>query len=318
MKRRLSPPLVSLLAGALILGLLIPNQSKAALSLPGPVVTTQWLADHSDQVTVLDVRKQQSFSRGGFIPGAVFVPFERLTQTRTVEGLSLRLMVPDRPTWEKLLSESGVSTDDLVVITGLGEQWLDLARVVRLYWSMKQHGHQAVAILEGGNARWQVEQRGVSDQSRTPLRTRYKSSQPSTNLVVGMVEVEKAALTSEVQLVDVRALKFYTGDQRYEAVVPPQGVGHIPGALNLPIQLLLDRVDGAVWFQHPDDMVEMADMMDVDLTRPTILYCDTGNYAGLAWFVLHERLNNQEARLFDGSMHQWSRANKPVRQGEEP
>ncbi|MBF0447419.1 MAG: hypothetical protein HQL67_04385 [Magnetococcales bacterium] len=59
-------------------------------------------------------------------------------------------------------------------------------------------------------------------------------------------------------------------------------------------------------------------MADIDLNRPTILYCDVGNYASLGWFAIHERLNNRNAQLFDGSMNQWSAFDQPVGHGEEP
>ena len=45
----------------------------------------------------------------------------------------------------------------------------------------------------------------------------------------------------------------------------------------------------------------------MDLGAPTIAYCNTGVTASLGWFALHELLGNQETRLYDGSMHAWSK-----------
>ena len=43
-------------------------------------------------------------------------------------------------------------------------------------------------------------------------------------------------------------------------------------------------------------------------TGKTINYCNTGVLASLGWFVLHELEGNQQAQLYDGSMHAWSTA----------
>lgn len=85
------------LAGALFCVLALLSATVSALQVPGPLVDTQWLHNHLDQVVVLDVRKDvKSFAKqdkkvgavnpcgvaprkgprkvAGHIPGAVLVP----------------------------------------------------------------------------------------------------------------------------------------------------------------------------------------------------------------------------------------------------
>ncbi len=72
-------------------------------------------------------------------------------------------------------------------------------------------------------------------------------------------------------------------------------------------------------FRNAETIREEADMLDVNVDQPSIIYCDVGNYGSLAWFVLHELLGNHSVRLFDGSMYQWTLDSKRgVKIGDEP
>jgi thiosulfate/3-mercaptopyruvate sulfurtransferase len=157
----------------------IPSSLGAALSLPGPLVSSQWVADHLEHVVVLDVRKLKADSgksakEEGFIPGAVLLAFQQVTQSMTQNAHHLKSMTLERFAFAKLMAQSGVKNHDIVIITGPGKRLNDLVYVTRLYWSLKYYGHDAVAILDGGNALWQAGGRSISAQGRTPTATRYK------------------------------------------------------------------------------------------------------------------------------------------------
>jgi thiosulfate/3-mercaptopyruvate sulfurtransferase len=46
--------------------------------------------------------------------------------------------------------------------------------------------------------------------------------------------------------------------------------------------------------------------------RSTITYCNTGHLASGAWFVAHEILKNKDAKLYAGSMNEWTHLKNPV------
>jgi len=50
----------------------------------------------------------------------------------------------------------------------------------------------------------------------------------------------------------------------------------------------------------------------IDPEAPSITYCDSGHLSSGHWFVLHELLGNKQARLYDGSMHEWTKRKEPV------
>jgi len=41
-------------------------------------------------------------------------------------------------------------------------------------------------------------------------------------------------------------------------------------------------------------------------TGDQINFCNTGHWASLGWFASHELLGNKKARMYDGSMLEWS------------
>jgi len=44
----------------------------------------------------------------------------------------------------------------------------------------------------------------------------------------------------------------------------------------------------------------------VPVTGKEINFCNTGHWASLGWFVSSELLGNKSAKVYDGSMSQWS------------
>ena len=43
-----------------------------------------------------------------------------------------------------------------------------------------------------------------------------------------------------------------------------------------------------------------------------IAFCNTGHWATLDWFVMSELLGNKDARMYDGSMLEWTAAGMPM------
>jgi thiosulfate/3-mercaptopyruvate sulfurtransferase len=56
----------------------------------------------------------------------------------------------------------------------------------------------------------------------------------------------------------------------------------------------------------------MALELGVDSTANMITYCNSGQFASASWFVFSELLGNDNVKLYDGSMHQWSIEKRPV------
>ena len=94
----------------------------------------------------------------------------------------------------------------------------------RLWWMLRYLGHQAVAVLDGGWARWTAEGRPTANgvERRSPARF---VPQPRPEMLATAADVEAVLGQRSVVLVDARAPERFEG--RSETI--DRVAGHIPG-----------------------------------------------------------------------------------------
>jgi thiosulfate/3-mercaptopyruvate sulfurtransferase len=300
-----------------------------AIQVPGPLVDTEWLAKHLEQVVVLDVRANKaSFEKkargaeavnpcgvgqkkketpivvSGHVPGAVLVMWKDVRQKQKIDGKEIKGQVLDKAAFEKLMQKSGVNNDSAVVVTGGGQNPTEVLMATRLYWMLKYYGHDNVALHDGGMRDWIVKKQPAKYGRSRAKSSNYKAGEPRAEMLASSEDVAKAIADDGVQLVDSRGLEDYLGLTYHRKLTKPDRKGHIPGAKSWPITTLVDTKSTAV-INSEDDMRQVAKIMDIDVEKPTITYCYSGAQGTLSWFVMHELLGNKNTRLYDGSMHEW-------------
>ncbi len=278
--------------------------------LPGPVVTVEWLAENRDQVLLLDVRKDlKSYDTEGHIPGAVLVDWKDVTSEEVVDDVALQKMLPDRAIFERLMQGLGVSNDSAVVIAHRGADAYQVARAARLYWQLKSYGHDDVALLDGGTEAWQAAGLPVSKEAVKPAKETFTAGKQRPAILATTADVEKAVEQGTPQLVDNRPLSFYLGLDQRDYVYAR---GHIPGAKSVPYTLNT-RMKAPATFRSEDELRQAFEALGVKTDEPIIAYCNSGAVSAATWFVLSEILGNKKAKLYDGSMHEWTKnPNRPV------
>lgn len=306
--------------------------SAKPTQLPRAIVDVAWLFKHLDSVLVLDVRMDtESFSkrRGvantgpfnpcgitklvkksplfGHIPGSVLVPWQQVLLDREIDGQLLGKMLPDRETFQELMRRSGVNNDSVVVISSRGMDNFDMAMATRLYWSMKYYGHDKVAILNGGTSEWRAKKRRIRFYSQPPQRGNFTVREERRDLLANTADIDQAAADNSQQLVDSREADYFEGLTRMEGMVSENGQGSIPGSLNIPFMKLLDQSGGGVAIHKTIPLLDVARETQVSLNKPTIFYCNFGVQGSVGWFVWRELLGVKNSRLYDGSMHVWSK-----------
>ncbi|RKZ85016.1 MAG: hypothetical protein DRR19_16930 [Candidatus Parabeggiatoa sp. nov. 1] len=304
-----------------------PVADAQPVSVPGPLVEAAWLADNFKNVVVLDVRTDEAsfkkrsggqsgpvnpcgakarkgpFKVSGHIQGARLVLWKNVIENRQIGEVEVKYLVPGKESFEALMQNAGVNNDSAIVITSNSEHSKDVPLATRLYWTLKYFGHDNVAILNGGTARWIREKRGVKYGSSEANRGNFKASQARTEILATTDDVVKVTQRGGTQIVDVRKQEVYLGLNDPATLVRAHAKGHIPGAKNLPLDLMVNR---AVFYSNAE-ISQVAALMKVDTdSSETIFYDNTGVDASIGWFVWYELLGNKNARLYDGSMHEWS------------
>lgn len=322
------------LAGILFCVLALLSATVSATQVPGPLVDTRWLRDNLDKVVILDVRKDvKSFEKrgkqagavnpcgvawqkgplkvAGHIPGAVLVPWNKVTAKRKVAGKELKALVPAKDKFERLMQKSGVDNDSALVITSKGEAVVHMALAARLFWTLKYFGFDNVVLLDGGTAQWIKDKQKIEFGRSKAEKGDFKATAERSEILASMEAVEKLAEgRSTGQLVDVRSTGEYLGLTASGKLAP--GIkGHVSGAKSFPVSLYADSFGTATLYDK-DRIKQVAALFKVDTETPTVFMCSSGVMASLAWFVTYELMGNKNARLYDGSMHEWSYSGKPV------
>jgi thiosulfate/3-mercaptopyruvate sulfurtransferase len=178
----------------------------------------------------------------------------------------------------------------------------------RLWWLMRWLGHDAVAVLDGGFAKWKAEGRATSSGAdhRQP---REFSGSPRADMSVGVDEVASHVGTSDWRLVDARAPERYRGETEPIDRTP----GHIPGAANHFFQWNLDQHG---LFRTPEELrTRMKDSLGEASADRVVCYCGSGVTACHNLLAL-EHAGLKGARLYAGSWSEWSSdPSRPVERG---
>ncbi len=97
----------------------------------------------------------------------------------------------------------------------------------RLWWLLRWLGHDDVAVLDGGFAKWTAEGR-VTATGRERRQERRFAGAPKSDMTVQASDVAQIFRNPDWRLLDARAPERFRGDVEPIDKVP----GHIPGAAN--------------------------------------------------------------------------------------
>jgi thiosulfate/3-mercaptopyruvate sulfurtransferase len=261
------------------------------------LVSTEDLAAHTEW-RVFDCRHdlanpalgEQQFAEG-HIPGALFAHLDRdLSGVKT--GANGRHPLPEPKTFVHWVGKQGLLLSDQVVCYDGGSG----SMASRLWWMLRWVGHETVALLDGGFAKWQKEGRPVTADVQTVTAVAYPG-RAKTSMVAYLSHVEKKL--KKAALLDARAPARYRGEQ--EPIDPV--AGRIPGAKN---RFNHDNLTPDGTFKSP--AVLRAEYEAVLAGRNP---GDVINYCGSGVAACHNALAMEIAgltgsRVYPGSWSEWS------------
>jgi thiosulfate/3-mercaptopyruvate sulfurtransferase len=180
----------------------------------------------------------------------------------------------------------------------------------RLWYLLRAHGHDDVAVLDGGIDAWR-EMGGPQRSGEEHRRPADFEPHVRGNLLANITDVMAALSTRANLLLDSRAPERYRGDE--EPIDPV--AGHIPGAFNHPWQ---DNIapDGRM---RPAGDLRNAFERSLGRLPPAaaIVYCGSGVTACQNLLAM-EHAGLSGARLYGGSWSEWcADASRPIATGEE-
>jgi len=268
--------------------------------LPGPLVSTQWLADHlgADDLLVVDasvlpftqpngrpgyLSGHEIYLIDGHIPGAVFA--DLMEDFSDPEG-RFSFPKPDAQRFAAAAGALGIGPGVRVVIydRALG-QWAS-----RLWWLLRSFGWDDAAVLDGGWTAWAREGRPTDIGHVEPVPAVFEVFE-RPQLWASKADVE-AVLRGDrdAKLICATSPAEFSGEA---------GRGHIPGSVNVPAGRLVDRLTNTVL--PPTSLIDYFGAPDGQI----IAYCNGGIAATLDALAL-TLLGHRDVAIYDGSLSEWS------------
>ncbi|MFG1281738.1 sulfurtransferase [Xanthobacter autotrophicus] len=298
-----------MLSGVLALGLLavLLATPVAAIDLPGPLVSSEWLAAHQDEVLVLDVRNDDtSYKEGGHLIGAVPLDFRKARGTTTERGEEIPDMNLPPEAFSALMRSAGMSDDTAVVLTHRGRGPDDAGYAAYVYWQLKYYGHDKVAILDGGTTKWVAENREVWGEDEAAQTGNFNAGPARREFLADTAQMEALQTRKDAGILDARFFSFYVGLEKRPNIAK---AGHIPGATLFPFDANF-AANGT--YRPKEELARAYAAVGLGPQQAVAAYCNTAHVSAISWFVMHELLGYRDVMLYDGSMLAWSRHGLPV------
>lgn len=276
---------------------------------PDALVSTEWLADHLDapDIRIVDgsffLPAQKRDPKAEFanqhIPGAVFFDIDEIADTSN----PLPHMMPTSEKFSSRVRKLGLGDGNKIIVYDTSP----MTGACRVWWMFRAMGHKDVAVLDGGLPKWMAEGRTVTDDP-TPPRERHFTARLDNTLVRSIDDVRGLLDSKREQVVDARAANRFRG----EVPEPRAGLrsGHMPGALNLPYNDLLDSRTGTML--PAAELQARIKAAGIDPAKKVTASCGSGVTACVVGLALY-LTGAPEAAIYDGSWTEWGgREDTPV------
>jgi len=263
------------------------------------LVDVPWLSRHLDDpsVVIVDCRFELAKPEAGraaygeaHVPGAAYLDLERdLSGPAQVHGG--RHPLPDRDAFCRTLGALGI--DGTVTVVAYDAPMAGVTPAARLWWMLRYLGHDPVYVLDGGWPAWVAARERVSREAPRRGPRRFVPH-PRPELAVDVEGVRRIVAEGGARLVDSRAPERYRGD-----VEPLDPVaGHVPGAVNLPWNGILDP-QGRL-----KPRAALAERFGGTGGGAAVVYCGSGVTACVNLLAMDEA-GLAGARLYLGSWSDW-------------
>ncbi|TVR97936.1 MAG: sulfurtransferase [Rhodospirillales bacterium] len=281
---------------------------------PTPLCSTAWLAQHLEDPRLRLVdgsfhlpgsgRDPRAEFRHCRIPGARFFDIDAVCDPVS----PLPHMQPPPELFAGHVAGLGIGSEHFVVAYDAPGS----CAAARVWWSFRLFGHDGVAVLDGGLAKWVREGRPVDEtppgEPPAPLPAAEFRAEFRPHLLRLAQDLLANLATGREQVVDNRSAGRFAGVESEPR--PAAKAGHIPGSVNLPFSSLLNPEDGT--WRPPGELAERFAAAGIDLDRPMVGTCGSGVTACTTAFAAF-LLGRDDVAVYDGSWAEWgNRHDTPV------
>lgn len=278
---------------------------------PEYLVSTDWLAQHltdpnvvlldctthliPNPKTTYDVVPGRKEYEEGHIPGAQFID---LLNDLSDTGHKFRFMRQSPEGFAAAIGRYGVGEHTKVVLySTTSVQWAS-----RVWWLLREFGHDNAAVLDGGFQKWAKEGRAIAtgpSQPRPPLVFPVRAVR---NLMADASDVLGAIGDTATCTLNALRPEQHTGSGGNTYGRP----GRIAGSVNVPAGALLNPDTGCFL---PAEQLRQKFASVGAMDKKVITYCG-GGIAASADALALVMLGHTDVKLYDASMSEWAKDDK--------
>jgi len=234
----------------------------------------------------------------GHIPGARLVLYHDIAPD--IGGLQSEL--PPVETLRRVLANAGISDRSKVIIYG------STIAATRMFFTLDYFGHPNARVLNGGLAAWKARGGPIEVSPPSTATASVLTPKPQPDRVVSADWIKERLSTPRMKLLDARPDPEYTGSDG--GMGGMHVVGHLPDAQQLVWNTLLDATGT---FLPDAELRKKYEAIGATKDTPLVSYCMVGMRASVTYFVA--RHLGYDARMYDGSIVDWSRRRLPAVKG---
>ena len=272
-----------------------------AAATPGLLVSPAELAASlkDPAIVVIAVGNSDDDFIAGHIPGARFVRYDEIA----IDSGGLSSELPPVDQLKKVLSAVGISDKSKIVIYGAA------IPAARMFLALDYIGHPNAKVLNGGLNAWKANGGAIEIGPAPKVAIAALTPKPRPDRVVSADWIKERLSSPKMTLLDARPDNEFTGADG--GMNGAHVKGHLPDAKQLVWNTLLDSTGR---FLPDAELRKKFEAIGATPTTPLVSYCMVGMRASVTYFVA--RHLGYDARLYDGSIVDWTRRKLPAVMGK--